>query len=77
MSLETRLQALIGVIGGDIKALFVRSVPEGGAAGQVLVKTGPGMEDKAWASPTTSTQITVSSTPPPNPQANDLWLDIS
>lgn len=77
MSLETRLQGLVGAIGGDIKALFVRSVPEGGTTGQVLVKTGSGLEDKAWANPTAGTQITVSSTPPTNPQTNDLWLDIS
>lgn len=40
MSLQTRLLELITAIGADIKALFGRSVPAGGAQGQVLAKSG-------------------------------------
>lgn len=39
MSLSTRVTALAQAFGTDIKALFARSVPAGGAAGQVLAKT--------------------------------------
>lgn len=39
MTLQERLTALATAIGTDIKALFGRALPAGGAAGQVLAKT--------------------------------------
>jgi hypothetical protein len=39
MSLATRIADLATAIGTDIKALFGRALPAGGAAGQVLAKT--------------------------------------
>ena len=39
MSLATRIADLATAMGTDIKALFGRALPAGGAAGQVLVKT--------------------------------------
>lgn len=39
MSLATRIADLATAIGTDIKALFGRALPTGGAAGQVLAKT--------------------------------------
>lgn len=50
MLLETRIKAALTAIGTDIKALFARAVPAGGATGQVLAKTGPGDYEIGWQS---------------------------
>ncbi|MGH8073655.1 MAG: hypothetical protein ACREO4_06230 [Lysobacter sp.] len=51
MSLQTRLTALVSVVGGDIKALFSRALPEGGGEGQVLAKASATNFDAAWIDP--------------------------
>lgn len=51
MSLQTRLVALATAIGVDIKALFSRSLPTGGVAGQVLTKKSATNFDAAWRTP--------------------------
>lgn len=47
-TLEQRLTNLASAIGSDVKALFARVIPTGGAAGQVLGKTGTGPTDFGW-----------------------------
>lgn len=51
MTLEQRLSALITAIGADIKALFSRSLPAGGTAGQVLAKNSSTNYDASWVTP--------------------------
>lgn len=50
-TLEQRLTALASTIGADVKALFARMIPSGGAVGQVLGKTGAGATDFGWVTP--------------------------
>lgn len=51
MSLETRIVAAVQAIGLDVKALFARSQPAGGTAGQVLTKTSSTDYDSNWQTP--------------------------
>lgn len=48
MSLQSRLATFITAVGADIKALFARALPAGGAAGQVLMKSAAGDYLVAW-----------------------------
>ena len=48
MSLESRIIELITSIGADIKALFGRSLPPGGSAGQVLSKSSSANYAATW-----------------------------
>ena len=48
MSLESRITELIASIGADIKALFGRSLPPGGSAGQVLSKSSSANYAATW-----------------------------
>ena len=48
MSLATRIADLATAIGTDIKALFGRALPAGGAAGQVLAKTAAADYAAGW-----------------------------
>jgi hypothetical protein len=50
-TLEARLSALAQAIGADIKALFSRSLPAGGASGQVLAKSSATDYAVGWADP--------------------------
>ena len=49
MSLQARIAAFITAVGTDIKTLLGRALPAGGAAGQVLSKTGAGDYAVGWA----------------------------
>jgi hypothetical protein len=49
--LETRLKAALTAIAHDIKALFTRSLPAGGAVGHVLTKTAAGDWQFGWSAP--------------------------
>lgn len=51
MSLEARIVAAVQAIGLDIKALFSRALPAGGATGQVLAKTSATDYAVAWQTP--------------------------
>lgn len=76
MSLQTRLAALATAIGGDIKALFSRSLPAGGATGQVLAKTSETDYAVGWTTPSdASPKISVGTTAPSNPSVGDIWVD--
>ena len=48
MTLVERISATITLIGADIKALFARTLPAGGAAGNVLMKSAAGDYVVAW-----------------------------
>jgi hypothetical protein len=48
MSLASSISALAQAIGLDIKALFARSLPPGGSAGQVLSKASSADYATAW-----------------------------
>ena len=49
MSLQTRLTSLAGAIAADIKALYARSGPAGGIAGQALVKSSSADYAAQWS----------------------------
>lgn len=51
MSLEARIVAAVQAIGLDVKALFARSQPAGGGAGQVLTKTSAADYASTWQTP--------------------------
>lgn len=51
MTLEARILAAIQAIGQDVKALFARSMPAGGTAGQVLTKTSATDYATGWQTP--------------------------
>ncbi|MCA0231620.1 MAG: hypothetical protein LCH91_14200 [Bacteroidetes bacterium] len=53
MTLIERINALATVVAGHIKT---RSIPPGGAVGNVLVKNGPGDYATAWQSQTGASQ---------------------
>lgn len=57
MSLESRIVSLAQAIGGDIKSLFGRALPAGGAAGQVLTKSSAADYDAAWQTASASVYI--------------------
>lgn len=50
MSLVTRLNAFVQAVGADIKTLLARSLPAGGASGQVLAKTSSTDYATEWVS---------------------------
>lgn len=52
MTLASRISDLVSAIGADVKALFGRSLPAGGTAGQVLRKSSVTDYAAAWADPT-------------------------
>jgi hypothetical protein len=71
-TLSARISAALTSIGVDVKALFAARVPTGGAAGQVLTKTGVPDHAMAWQpAGAGSAQVFVQST---RPLGNGPWI---
>lgn len=47
-TLVSRINDVIAAIGADIKSLFTRAMPSGGAIGQALVKNSNSDYDASW-----------------------------
>jgi hypothetical protein len=77
--LETRIKAVLTAIGADIKALFSRGLPAGGATGQVLTKVSATDYEAAWANAPGggaggNQQVFVQQTQPTAPGPWEWWV---
>lgn len=51
MNLSSRISAALQAVGTDVKSLFARAMPPGGAVGNVLTKTAAGDYAAGWSAP--------------------------